>query len=270
MRDVVSQTVNASLPTSGLFARGWELLSRKKAARWLMPFCLLFLSACTVCPPSTDSWAPSVSDQPEIQKVDTDDSDDSGQGMWQWQDGAGQWSYTRREKPNAPAGQWVYEPKSIALRVTADGQLNAYMGQPHTLTLKIIQLSNPAIISELRQSPFGLSDLMAAKGKELSSSIIREDSLALGPGVTKTLVLDREQGVRYIALVAGYFEMESKKSVRIIPIPSVSPRILPCYDPKPWPFGEPLPPVPDDVPARLKLWLDMSPTEIKTLQMRAY
>lgn len=242
-----------------------------KAAKWLMPFCLLFLSACTVCPPSKDSWSGDISPKPEVQKTETESSDkNSKEGFWTWQDGAGRWQYSAREKPSAPGVQWVYEPRSIVLRVEAVDRLNLYMGQPHTLSLKVIQLTNPAIVSELRESPFGLSDLMAAKGKELSASIVREDTLAIGPGSSKTLVLAREQGVRYIALVAGYFEMESKKSVRIVPIPSVQARILPCYDATPWPFGDPPPPEPDDVPARLKLWLDMDPAEIKSLQVQAY
>lgn len=244
-----------------------------KAAKWLLPFCLLFLAGCTVCPPSKDNWSANIEArpdaQPEASEANADDESVTA-GIWQWQDGPDTWRYSLREQPKAPAGQWVYEARSVVLQVTTPQQLNLYMGQSHTLTLKVIQLSNPGIISELRQSPFGLSDLMAAKGKELSPSIVREDRLALEPGVTKTLVLDREQGVRYIALVAGYFEMESKKSVRIIPIPSVEARILPCYDPKPWPFGDPPPPKPDDMPARLKLWLDMAPRQIDTLQVQAY
>lgn len=243
-----------------------------KAAKWLMPFCLLFLSACTICPPSNDRWSGDIPAKPEAQKLSEDAADDenSKAGIWSWQDGPGRWTYSARKKPAAPGNQWVYEPRSIVLRVNAADQLNLYMGQPHTLSLKVIQLTNPAIVSELRQSPFGLSDLMAAKGKELSASIVREDTLAVAPGSNKTLVLAREQGVRYVALIAGYFEMESKKSVRIIPVPSVQARILPCYDSTPWPFGDPPPPEPDDVPARLKLWLDMAPAEIKTLQVQAY
>ncbi len=255
----------AAIGSAGLSAWG------AKAAKWLMPFCLLFLSACTVCPPSKDSWSGDISAKPETQKIEAEDQrENSKEGLWTWQDGAGRWQYSAREKPAAPGNQWVYEPRSIVLRVKAVEQLNLYMGQPHTLSLKVIQLTNPAIVSELRESPFGLSDLMAAKGKELSASIVREDTLAVGPGSTKTLVLAREQGVRYLALVAGYFEMESKKSVRIVPIPSVQARVLPCYDATPWPFGDPPPPAPDDVPARLKLWLDMDPAEIKTLQVQAY
>lgn len=250
---------------SGLSAWG------SKAAKWLMPFCLLFLSACTVCPPSKDSWGGGIPAKPEKQKIEADASEaNSKAGLWIWQDGADQWKYSAREKPLAPGNQWVYEPRSILLRVKATDQLNLYMGQPHTLSLKVIQLTNPAIVSELRESPFGLSDLMAAKGKELSASIVREDTLAIDPGSNRTLVLAREQGVRYLALVAGYFEMEGKKSVRIVPIPSVQARILPCYDTTPWPFGDPPPPAPDDVPARLKLWLGMDPTEIKNLQVQAY
>lgn len=240
-----------------------------KAAKWLMPFCLLFLTACTVCPPSKDNWNSDISAQPEKQEAVSDDKD-AKVGLWEWQDGAGRWQYSAREKPSAPGNQWVYESRSIVVRVKAAEQLNLYMGQPHTLTLKVIQLTNPAIVSELRQSPFGLSDLMATKGKELSSSIVREDTLAISPGSDKTLVLDREQGVRYIALIAGYFEMESDKSVRIIPIPAVQARVLPCYDGTPWPFGDPPPPQPDDQPARLKLWLSMAPGEIKALDVQAY
>ncbi|SEG12853.1 type VI secretion system lipoprotein TssJ [Oceanospirillum linum] len=242
-----------------------------KAAKWLMPFCLLFLSACTVCPPSRDNWSGDIPAQPEEQSINIEQaSDNSKEGLWSWQDGPGRWLYSAREKPDAPGNQWVYEPNAIVLRVNAADQLNSYMGQPHTLSLKVIQLTNPAIVSELRQSPFGLSDLMAAKGKDLSANIVREDILVVAPGSTRQLVLDREQGVRYLALVAGYFEMESKKSVRIIPIPSVQARILPCYDTTPWPFGEPPPPQPDDLPARLKLWLDMSSSEIEELQVQAY
>lgn len=248
-----------------------EPVSGVKAAKWLMPFCLLFLSACTICPPSNDNWSGDITADPEPQVLELDDPDDAGkQGLWTWADGAGSWQYSAREKPEAPALQWVYEPRALAVRIDASDTLNLYRGQSHTLSLKVIQLTNPAVVSELRESPFGLSDLMAAKGKELSASIVREDVLAIEPGQDKAVLLPREQDVRYIAIVAGYFEMESEKSVRIVPIPSVQARVLPCYDATPWPFGDPPPPEPDDVPARLKLWLDLDSAEINQLQIQAY
>ncbi len=255
---------------------------------WLKPVVQLMFSAvlfalagCTVCPPSKDNWSGQIEHEPDQLMVDeaaksSDDNffsnilggKDDVEDAWYWQDGARKWVYTGRVKPEAQADQWLFESRSLAFHVSASKELNNYLGQPHTLVLKIIQLSDPGIISELRQSPFGLSDLMAVKGQELSGNIVREDRFDIAPGQVKTLLLDREEGVKYLAIVAGFFDMNGKKAVRIMKIPAVHARTLPCYDPLPWPIGEENPPAPPNVPGRLKIWLNIESASITNVEAR--
>lgn len=253
---------------------------------------LFVLAGCTICPPSTDQWRGQIEEKPEKIKlkdprlepkteeidekkglVDTiselmEPDEDPTIGDWYWQDGSREWSYTGQEKPNAPADQWLYEKRSLALRISASDNLNPYLGQPHTVSMKVFQLSDPAIISELRESPYGLADLMAQRGSELSDSILREDRIDIAPGETKSLILDREQGAKYIAVVTGFFEMNGKRAVRLMAIPAVKPRILPCYDPLPWPIGAEMPPTPSNVPGRLKVWLELEQNSVTNVEAR--
>lgn len=265
----------------------------KQSVRSALLAVLLVLTGCTVCPPSTDQWTGHIEDQPEkIKPKDPrleekpaegeeepkgpievitellEEEEDPTEGVWFWQDGGRQWRFTGQQLPEAPADQWVYEARSLGFRISAGDELNSYKGQPHTLSIKIFQLSDPAIISELRQSPFGLSDLMAQKGSTLSGDIVREDRIDIAPGKTKTLLIDREQGARYVAIVAGFFDMDGKKAVRLMKIPAVKPRILPCYDPLPWPIGAEMPPTPANVPGRLKVWLKVESDSVTNVEAR--
>ncbi|WP_234985183.1 type VI secretion lipoprotein TssJ [Oceanospirillum multiglobuliferum] len=270
------------------------------SARLTMLFVLFVLTGCTVCPPSNDLWSTDIADKPTQpvsapkekslwEKLSEKKEEKSEQALngseqhtsnsntsnndlfdaWIWQDDAEKWLYTGRETPHAPAAQWVYEPKSIVVRLQSDELLNSYLGQPHTIMIKVLQLTDVAAISEFKGSAFGLSDLMSEKATTLSPSILKETRITIGPDQAVSTLIDREQGARYIALVAGYFDSDAKNSVRVMAIPSVKPRILPCYDSAPWPFGDPPPPTPDDVPARLKMWLTLDASAIGGLSVTA-
>lgn len=244
------------------------------STRLAILFAVLVLTGCTVCPPSNDMWSTDITDTPVQTVSGSASSSDTASrsestSSWEWQDGAEKWHYSGRNTPQAPASQWVYESKSIVLHLRSDTQLNSYLGQPHTLMVKVLQLTDVAVISEFKESAFGLSDLMSDKATTLSSSILKETPIMIGPDQTRRVVIDREQDARYIVLIAGYFDSDAKSSVRIMAIPSVEPRILPCYDSSPWPFRDPPPPTPDDVPARLKMWLTLDASAIGGLSVTA-
>ncbi|NLW04340.1 MAG: type VI secretion system lipoprotein TssJ [Pseudomonadaceae bacterium] len=228
---------------------------------------LLLLSGCAGKP--VDEWTGHI--EPEYKKLDK-------QAKWEWQPASNQWQYQDVEwiPPHLPAGSTLYEPRSIAIHLKADPKLNAQLGEPRTLLLKFIQMSNPAELDNYRHSSFRLADLMAADSKQLAPDFLREGRVILSPDETKVLVFDRVKGAAYLAIFAGYFQMTNDASVRVLPIPAVTGRTL-AYENKKrwwWPFARQ--PFKDSAvspageAARLKVWLEIGEERISSLRARAF
>ncbi len=116
-----------------------------------------------------------------------------------------------------PPSAWKYEEEAITIKLKASPELNLYEDTSHTLYLCIYQLSNPNTYKLLSQDEAGLTKLLSCQ--RLDSSVASFRSVVLQPGEKKTLLLDRAEGAKYVAIVAGYYQLTPGKVARLFEIP---------------------------------------------------
>lgn len=118
-----------------------------------------------------------------------------------------------------PPTQWKYEKEAIRLHIRADNKLNLDDGEPHTLLLCVYQLSDPNTFNQLSNDEDGLYTLLDCtlfgQGAAVSKRLI------IQPGQDLNMTLDRAEGARYVAIVAGYYIMEKARMVKVVGIPEI-------------------------------------------------
>ncbi len=227
----------------------------------------LGLSGCSTQPdevkPSAvaHEWTGSIEDEPP---VSIDDPQKEGNN-WIWQDGKKTWAYRKSSPVIAEPVSWVYEAEALVFRFQSPQQLNMYMGKPHSLYLKVFQLSDTKVFKDIAKTPAGIRELLTSEN--IDSSILGSEELTIAPNKQENLVYDRFKETRFIAIVTGYYQMEPEKSVRIFEIPSVANRLdntsfgFSSLNP----FSEPG----ITEAARIKAWINLGVTKISRLQMLA-
>lgn len=118
-----------------------------------------------------------------------------------------------------PPEAWKYEEEAITLNLKASPELNLYEETAHTLYLCVYQLSNPNTYKLLSQDEAGLTKLLSCQ--RLDSTVASFQSVVLQPGEKKTLLLDRAEGAKYVAVVAGYYQLTPGKVTRLFEIPVI-------------------------------------------------
>ncbi len=118
-----------------------------------------------------------------------------------------------------PPAAWKYEEGAITLNLKALPELNLYEDTAHTLYLCVYQLSNPNTYKLLSQDEAGLTKLLSCQ--RLDSTVASFQSVILQPGEKKTLLLDRAEGAKYVAVVAGYYQLTPGKVAKLFEIPVV-------------------------------------------------
>lgn len=183
------------------------------------------------------------------------------QSGWVWLDGAQKWQFTGNNMAQISPEQFTFEAEALVLRVNAPDLLNEYEGFAHPVVVKVIQLNDPKEFNSLKQDPFAVADMLVAKA--IDPSFLQEDELFIAPNEEKVIKIDRAQDSRFVALVAGYYQLDEFKSVtRLIPLVPVAEVIDSGKLIDFWPFAE------DQViqrPGRLKLWLQLGELDIKEL-----
>lgn len=120
-------------------------------------------------------------------------------------------------QPVAPPSQWRYEKEAVHVHLRADPQLNLYQGNPHTLLVCIYQLRDPNAFNQLSQEENGLYKLLECGS--FDSSVANAKRLIVHPGQEMVTDLDRAEGARYVAVVAGYYTVERDGMVRLYDVP---------------------------------------------------
>jgi len=122
-------------------------------------------------------------------------------------------------QPVAPPSEWRYEKKAIHLDLKAATQLNLYEGTPHTLLICVYQLTDPNAFNQLAEDRDGLYQLLECS--RFDATVASAKRLIVHPGQDMTLALDRGEGAKYVAIVAGYYRLEKEGTVRLYDIPWV-------------------------------------------------
>ena len=111
----------------------------------------------------------------------------------------------------------VFWPKGIQIQYTSAVNLNLYENRAHTILLVVYQLNGLNAYNSFIKTPDGLIRLMQAD--RFDASVVGVDQFFVEPNEKKTLFLDRAENVQYIAVVAGYYDLQPGQVNRIFEIP---------------------------------------------------
>ena len=118
-----------------------------------------------------------------------------------------------------PPPQWTYEKEAIRLHIKADHKLNLDEGEAHTLLLCAYQLSDPNTFNQLSNDDDGIYQLLDCG--LFGDGAAAAKRMIIQPDQDLNMTMDRAEGARYVALVAGYYILEKERMVRIVEIPEV-------------------------------------------------
>ena len=112
---------------------------------------------------------------------------------------------------------WTFAPLAIQIGVIADESLNAADDGSTGLALCLYQLEDPNQFLTLSKAKAGLLNLLACS-TELKGAVGAE-RLYVQPGQKSDWRFDRLEKARYLAAVAGYWELKPQLAAAILPIP---------------------------------------------------
>lgn len=227
----------------------------------LSAIALLSAALLSGCASQLPTWQANITEQPPIH---IDDKQYQAND-WIWEDGRSAWFYRGSEEIKKQDTVWDFDAQALVFRFTSPEQLNLQDGKPHTLYLRVFQLSDVKVFNDIRRSQSGLRELLTEQ--DIDSSILSHHELIVEPNESEILKIDRLKETRFVAIVTGYFNLDVAESVRVFEVPAVANRVddlnltasdfMPFQDPE----------APDG--ARIRAWVDLGVTKIAQLQMLA-
>jgi type VI secretion system VasD/TssJ family lipoprotein len=151
--------------------------------------------------------------------------------------GASQTSAEASRREASSAAQSASAPEAplegdvIGVMAAASKGLNTFNNQPHTVVLVLYQLTHSSAFSQLLETPEGKAKLLA--GEAFDGSVLSRRRVVVQPGATQQIVLDRIEGARHLAAVAGFYNAEAKDMGRLMPIVAQKSGALFWKKPKP-------------------------------------
>lgn len=124
---------------------------------------------------------------------------------------------TQKSTSEIEPDEWSYQRDAIRLVLTADPQLNAHDGLPHTLHLCLYQLKDPNAFNQFSGDEDGLYLLLGCS--VFDQSVTSFQRLTIQPGQQLTQSFDRAEGSRYVGIAAGYYRIEKERITRFLKIP---------------------------------------------------
>ena len=117
----------------------------------------------------------------------------------------------------APPTNWTYERDAIAVNFEADPNLNYDEGEPHTLMVCLYQLKDPNAFYQHSDDSDGIFKLLECG--LFDSAVATAKRIIIRPGKKASITLDRAEGAKYVAAVAGYYVLEKERMTRLYKIP---------------------------------------------------
>jgi len=121
-------------------------------------------------------------------------------------------------QPVNPPKEWFFEEDAISINFKADSKLNIYEGSPHPLSLCIYQLKEPGHIKTILTSE-DLTKLIDCR--VYTPNVVDSKRYTINPGQDLQVSMDRELGVKLVAIVAGYFMAPPEEIINFFDIPVV-------------------------------------------------
>lgn len=110
-----------------------------------------------------------------------------------------------------------YASKAIQIEYRADQNLNTYQDKPHTLALVVYQVADINPFNNLIKDAAGLAKLL--QGEKFDPSVMAVDRFFIEPGDTNRLDIDRYENVKWVGIVAGYYDLTPGQVTRIFELP---------------------------------------------------
>ncbi|MDN5842468.1 MAG: type VI secretion system lipoprotein TssJ [Alcaligenaceae bacterium] len=109
--------------------------------------------------------------------------------------------------------KWTYADDGLQIDLQADPTLNQFAGQPHMLTLVIVQMETPNAFTEQTANADKLKTLLLAHSPP--QGMLSLDRVFVAPGEQRKLQLARVEKTQYVGLVAGYNHLDPARSTRL-------------------------------------------------------
>ena len=128
-------------------------------------------------------------------------------------------SCSSKTVPSVPEVKYGYEPDSIQLHLKADRRLNLFQNNSHSLSLCVYQLTDPNGFNLRIGEEEGLYELLECT--RFDSSVATFKRLVIQPGEEVEKKMDRGEGAKYVAVVAGYFTLQRDRIHLLREVPVV-------------------------------------------------
>jgi predicted component of type VI protein secretion system len=106
---------------------------------------------------------------------------------------------------------------AITVNIETDPELNWFDKRSHGLAVALVQATSPGILTALSKSPTGPQKIL--EGTVSDPAIVTVDIINVQPGSTTAKVISRAEMGKYIAIVAGYYDLDPEKSMLVIRTP---------------------------------------------------
>jgi predicted component of type VI protein secretion system len=127
--------------------------------------------------------------------------------------------FGKKQTPPPLPPEWRYEKNAVIFHLKADPNSNLYEGISHTLVVCFYQFTDPNAYIQLRGNPDGLLKLLECG--RFDGSVAQSKRIVVHPGQELTESFDRGEGVKYVGIVAGYYNLQEEKILRFFAIPVV-------------------------------------------------
>jgi len=112
---------------------------------------------------------------------------------------------------------WVFEDRAIHIHARSPSDLNAISGRPHSVALGVFQLNDPNTFLGLAETKEGALQLL--NSGRIDDTIAQFTRIILQPGEEKIATLPRAQGAKYIALISGYYGLNTELDIKVFNVP---------------------------------------------------
>lgn len=116
-----------------------------------------------------------------------------------------------------PPPEWSYEKDAVHIHLKADSKLNYDDGLAHTLVVCIYQLKDPNAFNQLSDDIDGIYKLLDCG--LFDAGVATAKRLIVNPSQDVNIKLDRAEGAKYVAIVAGYYVLQKDRMIRLFDIP---------------------------------------------------
>ena len=117
---------------------------------------------------------------------------------------------------------WSYAENGLVLQLTSTDDLNLFEGASHTLLMCTYELSSREGFDQLAQSRTGLDKLLECGA--FDASVVLSRRRIAHPGRVETMVMDRHENARFVAIVGGFYNMNPARAAMVKAIPLVAER----------------------------------------------